>query len=242
MPVRVRSTFELANPIRELPPDPDAVAISPNTRREREKAMDDLLKNAKCEEGTSMDSIATYIPSKATLKRREEEAARAQAAAEQADGKAISARKQTKIAELEAKIVNLKRDSFDENMIEGKAIEKLSITRPTSVFAQGEDGSQPSAPAGPPLQNRASLSSSDSITIVSSPTIGALVAAPPAMGALMGAPPGVGAMVVAALQPAQGSLMSSGDVDDISLSEDFQIVHDELKQAEAVDKSTKKRH
>ncbi|EGT30030.1 hypothetical protein CAEBREN_06087 [Caenorhabditis brenneri] len=229
LPVRVRSTFELANPIKELPPDPDAVAMSPNTLRQKEKEMDDLLKNAKCEEGTSMDSIATYIPSKATLKRREEEAAKAKAA----EAAARSARKLSKIAALEAQIANLKRDSFDDSLLDGKEIENLSITRPTTVFAEGGSESKPAA-----LPSWTSLSSSDSITVISSPTIGALAAAPPSMGALMGAPPGVGAMVVAALQPAQAPSMDFGDSS--SLSDDFQIVHDEYKQAMTMDNANKK--
>uniref|UniRef100_A0A1I7TAZ8 Claspin n=1 Tax=Caenorhabditis tropicalis TaxID=1561998 RepID=A0A1I7TAZ8_9PELO len=234
LPVRVRSTFELATPIKELPPDPNAVAMSPNTLRQKEKEMDDLLKNAKCEEGTSMDSIATYIPSKATLKRREEEAARVKA--EEAAVRA--AKKAAKIAAFEAELAKLRRDSYDDSLLDGEDIGNLSITLPTTVSAQEIGGVQEQ---GTPSQLwAASLSSSDGITVVSSPTIGALAAAPPAIGALMGAPPKVGAMVAAALQPAKTPSIECVDADDSSLGEDFQIVHDEYKQALAMEKAAKK--
>ncbi|ULT82324.1 hypothetical protein L3Y34_011942 [Caenorhabditis briggsae] len=231
--VRVRSTFELADPLCELPPDPDCKILSPNTIRQKQKEIDDLLKNAKCEDGMSMDSIATYIPSKATLKKREEEAKAVAAAAEEERLAKIAAQ----IAYHEAAIASLKRGSIEEVQLD-KELEKLSITRPTSVFAEDRviNSEQHTR------SNWASRNSSDSITMVTSPTIGALAAAPPAMGALMGAPPGVGAMVVAALQPgqAQVKLMEGGEADDSSLSDDFQIVHDEFKQPDVMEKACKK--
>lgn len=208
MPVRVKNIFELAIPIQELPPDPDAVAMSPDTFRLKEKEMDDLLMNAKCEDGTSMASVAKYIPSKATLKRMEEEAAAAK--------KTLLARKAAKIAELEARIEQLRRDSFDDTSIdETTDLDQLTISRPTAVFAEtgniSLDGTSQTV-------QRASMSSPGSVTVVSSPTIGVLAAAPTAIGALMGASPGVGALVAAALNPVQQNPSEKEDPDGGSLS------------------------
>lgn len=215
MPCRVHSTFEIAEPLNELPPDREALEQSPETIKRRLTAVNNLLANATCEEGTSMDSIATYIPPKAVRKQMEEEQARLRAAAIP-DALAKGAKKAAKIAALEAQLEALRRGSADDDDTVG--LEKLTITRPTSVVANAapleksvEDRKVSSVSQNAnSLSTRSSLSSNSAI-FVAPPAIGALVAAPPAMGALMAAPPAIGALVAAALQPAAQKLSPTTD-------------------------------
>ncbi|CAI2356817.1 unnamed protein product [Caenorhabditis sp. 36 PRJEB53466] len=232
MPCRVRSTFDIANPLTELPAEP--IILSPETIRRRQAALNDVLTNATCEEGTSMDSIATYIPPHTLRKQGEEETARLKALAiAEATGKA--AKKAAKIAALEEQLAALKKEAAQEHTLN---FEKLAISHPTSVVAHGVAfGSSATAEMASGVIGLISPTGSNNTVFVAPPAIGALVAAPPAMGALMGAPPGIGALVVAALQPAtQPSVQDADREDDASFGDDFQLIHNEYVQALAVDK------